>query len=139
MNSLLRCEIKEFGDELLKASDRLIQAARHWKGSSAVNHQRFPLIGHQSITLKGLGPQSTVVDLKRMGQWSEKSLSSTNWVESGHWISQSSERRNLSSLLIAVPLGLTQVKFLPTDLTSSKAISEIQELNSEIQDEFPTD
>jgi hypothetical protein len=33
------------GDALFKASDRLIQAAKHWKGSSAVNHQRFPLTG----------------------------------------------------------------------------------------------
>ncbi|KAH1193899.1 hypothetical protein GmHk_19G054827 [Glycine max] len=92
-----------------------------------------------SMTLRGLGPQSMILDLKRMGQWSEKSLSNTNCVVSGQRDSHSSDRRNLSSLLITVPLGLHQVKHLPTDLTSSTSMSAIHELNSEILVELPTD
>ena len=40
-----RWEMTLCGDELLKASERLIQAAKNWKGSSAVNHHWFPLTG----------------------------------------------------------------------------------------------
>ncbi|KAH1225053.1 hypothetical protein GmHk_11G032039 [Glycine max] len=78
------------------------------------------------------GPQSMVLAFRSIGQWSEKSLSNTNCVEFDHWDNHSSESKNLSNLLMTLPLGLHHVNLLPTDLTSSKAISEIQELNSDM-------
>ena len=39
------CEIVVSGEELLNASERLIHAAKHWKGSSADNHPCLPSRG----------------------------------------------------------------------------------------------
>lgn len=83
----------------------------------------------QSRTLKGLGPQSVILDLSRMGQWSEKSLFRLNCVLSGHLDVHSSETKNLSSILFAASFGLIHVYFLLTHDTSSTAKSDTHSLN----------
>ena len=84
----------------------------------------------RSKILNGLGPQSTVVDLSMIGQWSEKVLGKVIWVLVGHLSSHSGDIKNISSLLLDVPFGLNQVNFLPIHGGSTTSKSSIHSLNS---------
>ena len=66
-----------------------------------------------SRNLKGFGPQSTTFDFSIKAQWSDICLSKTYCLLPGQCCNHSKEIKNLSSLLLALPLGLYQVYFLP--------------------------
>lgn len=70
------------------------------------------------------------MDLSKTGQWSEKFLSSGCCVLPGHFVSQSGDTKNRSSLLFAAPLGRNHMNFLPTHGASSTSSSLIHSLNS---------
>jgi len=89
----------------------------------------------QSTMRNGLGPQSTILDLRTTGQWSEKFLSNGCCKLPGHFASHSGEIRDLSSLLFAALLGLNHANFLPIHGASSSSSSPIRSLNSYI---FPS-
>ena len=75
-----------------------------------------------SRNLKGFGPQSTTFDLSTSAQWSEICLSKTYCLLPGQCCNQSKVVKNLSSLLLALPLGLYQVNFVPIQDKSTISI-----------------